>query len=215
MNNDAIIFDIDGTLWNACPATAKGWNIGLAKLGIDKKITSKQIESVAGNPNEKCVEILLPGLQKKYPDLLDTLDDCEIEAIRSDGGTFYDGAINGIKTLASSRKIFLVSNCQNWYIKLFLELSGLQPVLAGFDCYGMSGVPKNEMLTKIKSNYSLNNPVYVGDTEGDESAANLAGIDFIHASYGFGSSSKKAVKVDSFAALLDYFGGKNTSSNSA
>ena len=67
MNNDTIIFDVDGTLWNACPASAKGWNIGLAKLGINKKVTSEQIESVAGNPYEKCVEILLPGLQKQYP----------------------------------------------------------------------------------------------------------------------------------------------------
>lgn len=106
MINDAIIFDVDGTLWNACPASAKGWNIGLAKLGIDKKITSEQIESVAGNPYEKCVEILLPELQTQYPNLLDTLNDCEIEVVKSDGGTFYDGVIDGVKTLASSHKIF-------------------------------------------------------------------------------------------------------------
>lgn len=208
MNNDTIIFDVDGTLWNACPVSAKGWNIGLAKLGIDKKVTSKQIESVAGNPYDKCVEILLPGLQKQYPNLLDTLNDCEIEVVKSDGGTFYDGVIDGIKTLASSHKIFLVSNCQDWYIKLFLEFSGLEPLLAGFDCHGMSGLPKHEMLTRIKSNHSLNNPVYIGDTEGDEAAANLAGMDFIHVSYGFGSSANKALNFDSFAALLDYFEGQ-------
>jgi len=208
MNNDIIIFDVDGTLWNACPASAKGWNIGLAKLGIDKKVTSKQIESVAGNPYDKCVEILLPGLQKQYPNLLDTLNNCEIEVVKSDGGTFYDGVINGIKTLASSHKILLVSNCQDWYMKLFLEFSGLEPLLAGFDCHGMSDLPKHEMLLRIKSNHSLNNPVYVGDTEGDESAANLASMNFIHVSYGFGSPAKEAKNFDSFAALLDYFEGQ-------
>lgn len=208
MNNDAIIFDVDGTLWNACPASAKGWNIGLAKLGIDKKVTSKQIESVAGNPYDKCVEILLPGLQKQYPNLLDTLNECEIEVVKSDGGTFYNGVIEGIKTLASSYKIFLASNCQEWYMKLFLELSGLEPLLAGFDCHRMSNLPKHEMLLKIKSNHSLNNPVYVGDTEGDETAANLTGMEFIHVSYGFGSPANKAINFDSFAALLDYFKGQ-------
>jgi len=208
MNNDTIIFDVDGTLWNACPASAKGWNIGLAKLGIDKKVTSKQIERVAGNPYDKCVEILLPGLQKQYPNLLDTLNDCEIEVVKSEGGTFYDGVIDGIKKLASSHKIFLVSNCQDWYMKLFLEFSGLEPLLAGFDCHGMSDLPKHEMLLKIKSNHSLNNPVYVGDTEGDESAANLAGMDFIHVSYGFGSPAKEATNFDSFDTLLDYFEGQ-------
>lgn len=208
MNNDTIIFDIDGTLWNASPASAKGWNIGLTKLGIDKKVTAKQQESVAGNPYEKCVEILLPGLQKQYPNLLETLNDCEIEVVKAEGGTFYDGVIDGMKTLASSHKIFLVSNCQDWYMKLFLEFSGLEPLLAGFDCHGMSGLPKHKMLTRIKSDYSLNNPVYVGDTEGDESAANLAGIDFIHVSYGFGSPPNEALNFDSFAALLDYFEGQ-------
>jgi len=208
MNNDAIIFDIDGTLWNASPASAKGWNIGLAKLGIDTKVTPEEIESVAGNPNETCVEILLPGLQKQYPELMDTLNDCESEVLTSDGGTFYDGAIDGVKKLAGSHKIFLVSNCQDWYMKLFLEFSGLQPVLAGFDCHGMSDAPKHEMLTKIKRDYSLHNPVYIGDTQGDETAASLAGMDFIHVSHGFGSSAKETINVDSFAELLDYFEGQ-------
>lgn len=173
-----------------------------------KKVTAKQQESVAGNPYEKCVEILLPGLQKQYSNLLETLNDCEIEVIKAEGGTFYDGVIDGMKTLASSHKIFLVSNCQDWYMKLFLEFSGLEPLLAGFDCHGMSGLPKHKMLTRIKSNYSLNNPVYVGDTEGDESAANLADMDFIHVSYGFGSPANEALNFDSFAALLDYFEGQ-------
>ncbi len=204
MKNDAIIFDIDGTLWNACPATAKAWNQGLKEFDITKKITVKQIESVTGNPNEICIELLLPGLLKKHPSLLSTLEQTEMEIIKKEGGTFYDGVIEGIKKLASSHKIFLVSNCQDWYMKLFLKFSGLEPLLAGFDCHGMSGLPKHEMLTKIKTNYSLNNPVYVGDTEGDEAAANKAGIDFIHVSYGFGAPAKKVINFDSFAALMEY-----------
>lgn len=205
MTNDAIIFDIDGTLWNACPASTKGWNIGLTKLGVNKKVTVKQMESVAGNPFDKCVEILLPGLQKKYPNLLNTLNDCENEVVKSNGGIFYDGVINGIKTLTSSRKVFLVSNCQDWYMKFFLEFSGLKPLLTGFDCHGMSDLAKHEMLIKIKSNYFLNNPVYIGDTEDDKSEAHLADIDFIHVFYGFSSPIKEVINFNSFAALLDYF----------
>jgi len=208
MNNETIIFDIDGTLWNASPASAKGWNIGLAKLGIDKSVTPKQIESVAGNPYEKCVEILLPGLQEQYPNLLETFNQFEMEVVKSEGGVFYEGVIDGIKKLANTHKIFLVSNCQDWYMKLFLEFSGLEHILTGFDCHGMSRQPKHEMLTKIKNNYSLNNPVYVGDTKGDEAAANIAGMDFIHVLYGFGSPAKEVINFGSFAELLDYFEGQ-------
>jgi phosphoglycolate phosphatase len=74
MYHDSLIFDVDGTLWNACKASAKGWNLALKELGINKTITPQQIESVAGNPFEQCIETLLPGLQQKYPQLLELLN---------------------------------------------------------------------------------------------------------------------------------------------
>jgi phosphoglycolate phosphatase len=205
MRNDALIFDIDGTLWNACAASAKGWNLGLSKLGMDENITAEQIERVAGHPFEKCIELILPGLQDKLTDLLDILNDSEIEAVKSEGGVFYDGVIDGIKMLANSYNIFLVSNCQDWYMNVFLEFSGLETVIVDLDCHGMSGMPKHEMLSKMKRNYSLKNPVYIGDTDGDESAASLANMDFIHMSYGFGSTVKETVRFNTFTALVDYF----------
>lgn len=211
MNNDAIVFDLDGTLWNASVASAKGYSMALAKLDIDKKITPKQIEGVSGKPNEECIKILLPGLIGKYPALPDQLDKYEIGIIKSEGGKFYDGVIEGIPKLASEYKLFIVSNCQAWYLDLFLELSNLKKYLIGFDCNGTSGQPKNEMLLNIKSNYSLNNPVYIGDTAGDENAANLANMEFIHVSYGFGKTKNETKKFDSFTTLLDYFSSKNIS----
>ncbi len=49
---DALIFDIDGTLWNASAASAKGWNQGFAQLGIDRTVSAEEIERVAGQPFE-------------------------------------------------------------------------------------------------------------------------------------------------------------------
>jgi len=207
MKHDAVIFDIDGTLWNASQASAAGWNAGLAKLGINKTVTVKEIESVAGNPYEKCVDILLPGLREKFPDLLETLNACEIEVVKTDGGTFYDGVREGMKTIAGSYRIFLVSNCQDWYMDLFLQFLGLKPILAGYDCHGMSGQPKHEMFAGLMNRFGLKSPVYVGDTASDENAARLAGIDFIHAAYGFGSPTASAVSCPSFSALVKHLQG--------
>jgi len=137
MENDALIFDIDGTLWNAVSVSTKSWNTGLKKLGITKEISIQEIESVTGNPYEKCVEILLPGFKNQYPELLKVLDECEATAVKNEGGIFYDGVINGIKKLAQAYKIFLVSNCQEWYMEL---LSAVQisdqywPVLTATGC---------------------------------------------------------------------------------
>jgi phosphoglycolate phosphatase len=201
---DALIFDIDGTLWNASPASAKGWNIGLTKLGIDQEISSAQIEKVAGNPFEECLDILLPGIRAKVPELFDTLNSCETEVVRTEGGEFFDGVLKGIKHLAKRYKIFLVSNCQEWYMDLFLHFSNFRPVLAGFDCYGLSDLPKHDMLRNLKDNYSLNSPVYIGDTSGDETAAQIAGMAFIHVAWGFGKPEGKPITVNDFGELLDY-----------
>jgi phosphoglycolate phosphatase len=201
---DALIFDIDGTLWNASPACAKGWNLGLEQLGIDRRVTPEQIEKVSGHPYEQCIDILLPGLRAKIPELSDTLNQCETEAVRADGGEFFEGVLDGIRRLAEQYKIFLVSNCQEWYLELFLDLSALRPVLTGFDCHGLSGLPKNEMLLRLKDNQSLHYPAYIGDTAGDETAAKLSGMDFIHAAWGFGQPAAESTTVHSFSKLLRY-----------
>ena len=208
MQHDAIIFDIDGTLWDASHASAEGWNSGLAKLGINKKVSTEQLRNVAGSPYEKCVDTLLPGLKEKYPDLLQTLNDCETEAVQSRGGAFYNGAIEGVQALAGEFKVFLVSNCQEWYLNLFLDFSGLKPALTGFDCHGLSGLPKNKMLSRIKSNHILRNPVYVGDTASDEIAARLAGIEYVHVTWGFGKPGRETRTVSSFTELRDYLRGQ-------
>jgi len=208
MNHDAIVFDIDGTLWNACSASAKGWNAGLAKLGIDKQVSPEHIERVAGYPFETCFDLILPGIRVDHSNVLDTLNRGEIDAVKTAGGEFYPGVIEGIQKLSCSHRIFLVSNCQDWYMNLFLSFSGFSALLAGYDCHGMSGKPKHEMLRKIKQEFSLRNPVYVGDTEGDELAANQAGMAFIHVTYGVGTSTHNALKFNSFSALQYYFEGQ-------
>ena len=202
---DALIFDIDGTLWNASPACARGWNLGLEKLGVDQKVTPEQIEKVPGHPYEQCIDILLPGLRAKIPELFDTLNRFETEAVKSEGGIFFDGVLEGIRQLADRHKIFLVSNCQEWYMDLFLDFSHLRPVLTGMDCHGLSGLPKNEMLSRTKDRHQLRCPGYIGDTNGDETAAKQAGMAFIHVAWGFGRPEGRPTTVNSFSELLGYF----------
>ncbi len=209
MKNDAIIFDIDGTLWNACSSSASGWNVGLRKLGSDREVTAEDIKNVAGRPQIECIDICFPGLRQQYPNLPKVLDQYEIEAVKVKGGIFYEGVIDGIEKLSNFYKIFIVSNCQDWYMQLMFDYSELRPFVAGFDCNGMSGLPKYEMLAKMKEQYSLQNPVYVGDTASDEEATNLAGIDFVYVSYGFGAPKGNPKTFGSFGALVDYFMKKN------
>ena len=200
---DAVVFDIDGTLWNASSASAKGWNLGLKSLGMHQRVTAEQMESVAGNTYERCVDILPPGERAKHPELLNVLNKFETEVVTTDGGKFYDGVVDGIIRLAHDYRIFLISNCQEWYLSLFLQSSQLGPALSGADCHGVLSLSKDEMLARMRRNHSLKNPVYVGDTASDAKAAALAGIAFIHVTWGFGKPEGAARTVHSFAELLD------------
>jgi len=203
---DAVIFDIDGTLWNATSANAKGWNLGLEELGMVQRVTGGQIESVSGNTYERCMDILLPGERINHPELLSVFTKHETRVVATDGGMFYDGVLSGIIRLAQEYRIFLVSNCPSWYLDLFLQFSRLGPVLSGVDCHGRSGLPKDEMLTRMTRDHALRNPLYVGDTATDEKAAASAGITFVHAAWGFGKPEGTSRSVGSFAELVDCLG---------
>ena len=48
---DALVFDLDGTLWDTCAPCAAAWNRVLARLGIRfREITAADVRAVAGQP---------------------------------------------------------------------------------------------------------------------------------------------------------------------
>lgn len=199
---DAVVFDIDGTLWNASGSSARGWNRALAQLGIKGNVSAEQIAMVAGNPYEKCVDTLLPGMRAANPKLLETLSACERTSVERDGGVIFDGALEAVAQLAGDHEVFLVSNCQDWYLELFLRFSGLGPLLSGVDCNGRSGLAKSEMLLRMKHAHSWASPVYVGDTASDEAATESANMTYVHVSWGFGQPKGTPTIVNSFAELV-------------
>ncbi|WP_369124785.1 HAD family hydrolase, partial [Mucilaginibacter sp. 10I4] len=45
---DSLIFDMDGTLWDAVDTYAHSWNVVFAELGIDKTITRDVLAGMVG-----------------------------------------------------------------------------------------------------------------------------------------------------------------------
>ncbi len=204
MAYDALIFDLDGTLWDAAAGSAHGWNLALAKLGMSSRVTVDGIRSVSGNPFSRCVEILLPELHPGSAELLEALDLYERIGIETAPGVLYDGVVGGVSRLAEVYPLFIVSNCPEWYLREFLKTTGLDTYLAGFDCHGASGVSKSRMLAGIRAARRLTRPVYVGDTQGDYEAAYAAAMDFIFVQYGFGDVAGARLRFASFGALVEY-----------
>jgi phosphoglycolate phosphatase len=202
---DALIFDIDGTLWDAAEPTTRGWNRALEELNVDTRVTVAGIRSVAGTPFVGCVEILLPDLCPPSGDMLRKLDASEKAAVLESGGTLFPGVDEGMHALASVYPLYLVSNCQDWYFELFLSTSGLRDCLAGGDCNGYSGITKSEMLLRLAKGRDLESAVYVGDTQGDQDAAHKARMGFAYAAYGFGTAVDPRLRFDTFAELTAHY----------
>lgn len=202
MSNDSVIFDLDGTLWDATPATVKGWNEALVFLGIPRKVTSQDIRRVTGYPQKKCIDILLPGMSRRFRNFYELLSSHEAMMMRKDGGELYDGVLEIIPSLASKYRLFIVSNCEDWYLKLFFNKYPLKKYFQDADCFGASNHPKNIMIERLQGKHGLRRPVYVGDTCFDQQAARQAGIDFVFAGYGFGEAEKPVVSVNFFRELV-------------
>lgn len=207
MQYDSIIFDLDGTLWNAASASAKGWNEGFKELGFQgASVSGKDIESVAGKPFEECVLGLFPDIDlEKYPTLYNVLNKHEEEHVKRDGGVLYDGVKDGLLALSKHYGLYLVSNCQVWYLENFISFSQLGGVFKDVECYGRTKSSKAINLKDVIKRNNLNAPVYVGDTYGDLTSAKEVDVDFMCAAYGFGKDLEAKASFDSFNELSSYF----------
>lgn len=205
---DSLIFDLDGTLWDASATSADGWNQALDHLAPrHRRVSADDIREVAGMPFLDCVHKLFGDLGPEAEVFCEALDESERRAIESRGGALFDGVSSGIPVLAKSLDLFLVSNCQSWYLEAFWTHSGLRNHFREFDCHGGSSMSKARMISALVQRYSLKAPIYIGDTAGDEEASSAAGIPFGHVNYGFGIAANPKYRFDSFRHLVEWFQG--------
>ncbi len=205
MAYDALVFDLDGTLWDAASASAYGWNLALEKMGLPSRVTVDDIRSVSGQPFDRCVEILVAELQPASQAAVRCLEAHERIGIEAFGGVLYEGVAEGLPRLAAAQPLFLVSNCPDWYLDAFFRVTSLRECFTGWDCHGASGSSKSQMLVDLSEGHQWERAIYIGDTRGDEDAAVEAGIEFAHVRYGFGAASSPAHSFDSFGALVGHF----------
>jgi phosphoglycolate phosphatase len=205
MTPDALIFDLDGTLWDAAASSTYGWNLGLEEMGLPQRVTVDGIRSVSGRPFPECVEILLPELSAANTVALERLEAGERIGIESTGGVLYDGVTEGLSRLAERYRLFVVSNCPDWYLDEFFGHTGLREHFAGWDCHGLSGIAKSGMLRSLAATHRLAHAVYVGDTDGDRVAAEQAGMDFVFVHYGFGEVPGAALSFADFGGLVSHY----------
>lgn len=193
MTYDAILFDLDGTLWDATHVTAKIWPGVLANHPeITRTIDLATVQQYMGKTNEELATLLFPELPFEEGYAL-MMEECAMEnkLLTEEGGILYPDMDKTLATLALSHPLGIISNCQCGYIEAFLTHHKTAHLFQDHLCSDDTGKPKVYNIRLLTDRNGYHNPVYVGDTMGDATAAHEAGCDFIFASYGFGKVPKE------------------------
>ena len=200
---DSIIFDLDGTLWNASKTAAKAWNKAFKEIGInDIHITDKMIQKYSGIRLSVLLETEFSNIPKeKRKEFIEVYSRIEKE-IMKDGGELFEGVETTLLELYKKKSLFIVCNCLEGYIENFLEINKLTEIFKGYEYSGMTQKTKSENIRAIISKYKLINPVYVGDTMLDKEASKKAGVEFVYAEYGFGKVKEVKYKIKEISGLL-------------
>jgi len=204
---DALIFDLDGTLWDSTDSVCQAWNRVLVRnRPIRSPLLPSDIARIMGKSHVEIWKTLFADLDAHSWEALSRECYAEEErVIRAQGGELYRGVGEGVSQLSRVYRLFIVSNCQQGYIESFLAWSGYQAHFKDYECYGNTGEDKGRNLARLILRNQLRAPVYIGDTEGDQSAAEAAHVPFYHARYGFGQIAGGAPGFDGFAELTGYF----------
>lgn len=198
-----IIFDMDGTLWDSAENVAASWTKVVQKeYRAARVITEQEIQSVMGKTMDQIAAILFGELsQEKQEELLAHCCKEENEYLRAHGGVLYPKLEETLQQLQKDYHLYIVSNCQSGYIEAFLEHYGFCGYFEDIECFGNNGLDKGTNIRRLMDRNHLQQAVYVGDIQGDYDASSKAGVQFIHAAYGFGTIKEKVPKIHAISEL--------------
>ena len=202
-NCDAVIFDLDGTLWDARDCACEVWNRIFDKYEeITLRMTQEISSKLMGKTMEEIGDYLFPELPvAKRREITDEVGIEEVNYLQENGAILFHGMEDTVRQLAKEYDLYIVSNCQDGYVPAFLKAHGMESYFKDIEMSGRTGMDKGHNIRLLMERNGIENACYVGDTEGDEKAARFAGIPFIWAEYGFGDAQAPDAVIHSITAL--------------
>lgn len=200
----AIIFDLDGTLWDTSDTVVRIWNEVLSVKCPKLHMTKEIMASLMGKNKAQFMDDFFVGIDKSEAEkLISEIFAHEQEYLIEHGANMYDGVIETLNELKNDYAIAIVSNCQSGYLNAFLTHYKLKDTLTDFECAGSSPLSKGENIKLVVQRNGFEKAIYVGDTKSDETAAREAQLPFVYASYGFGDVESYDAVINSFIEIKD------------
>ncbi len=202
IKTDGLIFDMDGTLWDSVAAITESWNEVFESFGLSYKSTPEDIQAEMGKPMNEIFASLLPNESEDIRNAIEKAA-ClhEQEYLSAHGGMLYPQIEEVLRALSENVPLFIVSNCQSGYIEAFFAYHKLDCFFKDYECWGRTKLSKAENIALVVQRNDLKAPVYIGDTYLDGKSSREAGVPFIHAAYGFGTTDDCDASISSISEL--------------
>jgi phosphoglycolate phosphatase len=201
---DSIIFDLDGTLWDATIACSMAWNKSFEQCGYNNRISRKLIKKLSGSPLDVVLTNYFTFINKNdYDKIIELYKGNEPLFMKNIGGRLFPNEKDTLNILCKHKKLFIVSNCLKGYIENFLEKKKLDKIFTGYKSSGETGLTKAENIKIIIEENRLNFSIYVGDTEWDYEASKSNKIPFVYAKYGFGNIKNIEYEIKNIRELME------------
>jgi len=203
---DSIIFDMDGTLWDAVDTYVTCWNRSFEKNHIARHLKREDLEYMMGWEKSKILDRIMPGIPKEQQEqVFATVNEIREAVLPELGGRMYDGVREGLEALSGKYPLFIVSNCPAGLIQLFKEWAKIEHFITDEMAHGANSQSKHFNIRLLIEKHALQLPIYVGDTETDSKESRLAGIPFVFLEGGFGNTDDYDMRFKSFPAFTEYF----------
>ena len=202
---EAVLFDLDGTLWDSSSQVSDSWNDCLNRLtDIPPRCTTEKMTTYMGKTLPDIAKMFLPELpEEEQLRVIRLCSDAEIIYLKKHHVPMFNDFSKTVKALSEHYFLGIVSNCQYGYIDDFLDSCGCPELFYDYEFAERTGLSKGENIRLLMERNHINKAVYVGDTQGDADAAKMAGIPFIHASYGYGTVGCPDATILSMSELTD------------
>lgn len=182
----ALIFDLDGTLWDATGTLTALWQRELQRAGVKSSLRREDMIRGMGLGPEALAAHLAPELPaaRRLP-FFQHVNRMVTDAIPVYGAELYPDLVPTLRDLSENYRLMIASNCIDGYIEAFVHYAGVEAFICDFLHPGITGRPKADNIRLLMERGGIAEAAIVGDTVLDFEAAQGAGIPFIHAAYGF------------------------------
>ena len=195
-----ILFDLDGVLIDSKKNMFRAWKMVQKKHNIKTKF-NKYFENI-GIPFQEILKKLkikknIKKIEKTYKDESSK----SLNQIKT-----FPGVINFLKNLKKNKiKIGIVTSKDKGRTLMITKKLQVNFNVIVCPSKKLRGKPYPDQINKALNKFSENKKYicYVGDTQIDSIAAKRAGVEFIFASYGYGSGRHKA-KINKISELKKF-----------